>query len=110
KWLTSDAFNSGAVRLSLRLLHWNGSAWTTVGHTGESQVFATKTTASTFPDKVIHWTVSEPHNHRFRVEAFIRWVTPDATTIGSVLVLIDHYRVGYNGSVQSSCVAHHSLI
>jgi hypothetical protein len=105
KWLTNDAFNSGAVRLTIRLQHQAGSTWTTVAHTGESQVFASKTHASTFPDKVVHWNGISPHTNHFRAEAYIRWVTPDATTIGSVTVLLDHYRVGYDGSVHSSCAA-----
>ena len=104
-WLTTSAFNSGAVRLTIRLQHWDGSAWSTVAHTSESQVFASKAHAQTFPAKTVHWNGVSPHTYRFRAEAFIRWVTPDATTIGSVTVLLDHYTWGFDGSVHSSCQA-----
>ena len=101
-WLTG-AFHSGTVGWRLLLQHWDGHAWVTVHTTSEARAHATQTTAAHLSARSV--VTAGPHNRKYRVMVKIRWMTPDAETIGSVHVLIDHYRRDYDDSVGSSCKA-----
>jgi hypothetical protein len=102
-WLSSGAFHSGTVGWRLLLQHWNGSSWVTVRTTSEARGLATRTTPAPLSTRNVSW--APPANRKYRVEVKIRWMTPDATTIGKVVVVIDHYRRSYDGSVGASCKA-----
>lgn len=103
-WLSTGAFHSGTVGWRLKLQHWNGHSWTTVRTTSEARGGATRTHPASLSTRNVSWAA--PHDHSYRVEVKIRWMTPDAETIGSVLVVIDHYRRTYDRSVGASCLAH----
>jgi hypothetical protein len=100
-WPTSSAFHSGTVGWLLKLQHWDGHAWHTVRSTPEARGHATKTTPAALATLSVHR--AGPHDRKYRVLVKIRWMTPDAETIGSVLVRIDHLRRDYDNSVGSTC-------
>ena len=102
-WPSGDAFPNGTVGWRIRLQHYNAGVWTTVRHTAEFRNTATKTVPAVLSNRTISW--APPHNQKYRAVVVVRWMTPDATTIGSALVRIDHYRHGYDGTVGSSCKA-----
>jgi hypothetical protein len=103
KWIQTGAFHSGTVGWRIKLQHWNGHVWSTVRTTSEQRGFATQTHAAPLTARTVNW--APPHDRRYRVITKIRWMTPDAETIGSVIVRIDHYRRTFDGSVGSSCPA-----
>jgi hypothetical protein len=100
-WPDSSAFPSGTVGWRLKLQHWDGSAWHTVRTTDEDRGHATKTHPADISTLSVH--SAAPHDRKYRVLVKIRWMTPDAETIGSVLVRIDHLSRDYNHSVGSTC-------
>jgi len=102
-WLSTGAFHSGTVGWRVLLQHWNGLSWDTVRTTSEARGHATRSTPAPLSTRNVSWAA--PHNRKYRVEVKVRWMTPDAETIGSVLVVIDHYKHTYDGSVGSSCKA-----
>ncbi len=102
-WPTSSAFPNGTVGWRLKLQHWNGHSWDTVRRTSEARGLASKHTAAPLSTRDVVWAA--PHDRKYRVLVAIRWMTPDAETIGSVLVRIDHLRRSYDGSVGSDCKA-----
>jgi hypothetical protein len=102
-WPSANAFPNGTVGWRIRLQHFNAGTWTTVRQSKEYRGFATKTVAASLGDRVIAY--APPHTQKYRAVVVVRWMTPDAETIGSATVLIDHYRRGYDGSVGPSCKA-----
>jgi hypothetical protein len=102
-WPNSSAFDSGSVAIKVKLQHWDGSVWTTVSKSTQTVATATKTSPARFPYKIVTW--APPHNHKYRALVRIRWLTPDADVIGQAVVALDHYRIGYDGSVDSACRA-----
>jgi len=102
-WPTADAFAQGTVGWTLKLQHWDGDEWDTVKTTSEARGHATRTTPAPLVTRNVYWAA--PHTRKYRVLVKIRWMTPDAETIGSVLVRIDHFRRTYDGSVGPDCKA-----
>ena len=62
-----------------------------------------RTHAAPLSTRNVAWAA--PHDRKYRVEVKVRWMTPDAETIGSVLVSIDHLKRDYDGSVGAACKA-----
>jgi len=102
-WPGSTGVNSGTVGWRLKLQHWNGHSWDTVRITSEVRGTATTTHAAPLTARNVAWAA--PHDRKYRVVTKLRWMTPDASTIGYVLVLIDNYRRGYDDSVGAACKA-----
>ena len=102
-WPTASPFSNGTVGFKVKLQHWNGFTWTTVRSSGESRALASKTSPAPFSAKAVMWAA--PHDRRYRAEVRLRWLTPDANVIGQALVVLDHYRIIYDGTVASACRA-----
>lgn len=102
KWYAHH-FSSGTVGWVIKLQHWDGSHWHTVRTTSEARGFATRTTAAPLHKRTVAWAA--PHDRRYRAVVKIRWMTPDADTIGAVLVRIDHYRRDFDHRTGSACPA-----
>lgn len=103
RWYGAHHRTSGTVGWVIKLQHWDGSHWDTVRTTSEARGIATRTVAAPLHKRSVAWAA--PHNRKYRVVVRIRWMTPDAETIGSVLVRIDHYRRDFDHATGSACPA-----
>jgi hypothetical protein len=103
RWYGAHHFASGTVGWVIKLQHWDGSHWDTVRTTSEARGLATRTAAAPLHPRRVDWAA--PHNRKYRAVVRIRWMTPDADTIGSVLVRIDHYRRDFDHATASACPA-----
>lgn len=102
-WYAAHHFGSGTVGWVIKLQHWDGSHWHTVRTTSEARGLATRTTAAPLHKRSVSWAA--PHNRKYRAVVRIRWMTPDADTIGSVQVRIDRYRRDFDHATGSACPA-----
>jgi hypothetical protein len=103
RWYGAHHFASGTVGWVIKLQHWDGSHWDTVRTTSEARGLATRTAAAPLHPRRVDWAA--PHNRKYRAVVRIRWMTPDAETIGSIQVRIDHYRRDFDHVTGSACPA-----
>jgi len=101
-WPTSSHFPNGTVGWRIKLQGWTGHAWVTERTSSEARGLATKTTPASLATRNMN-IVFPPPSHKYRLLVKIRWMTPDAETIGSVVVRIDHYFRDADHAVVSSC-------
>ncbi len=94
---------SGQTGYAYSQTHPGGTGFLPRASQSDQWALATTTHAAPLTARSIAWAA--PHDRKYRVEAKVRWMTPDADTIGSVLVSIDHLKRDYDGSVGGACKA-----
>ncbi len=101
-WPLGSSVSHGTIGYRIKLQHYNGTTWLTVGSSGEVTAVAWKHAAAALARRTVTYTGSD-WSRKFRALAVLTWYRADSTVLGRASVTMSHYWDDFHQDVRAAC-------